>query len=94
MFLYFFGFLRSGELTAPEEGEFDPSQHLLFTDVAVDSPANPTTWLPPEPAEPGIHSESTIPSVDDDLNSILSFLSATPQLLSSKFAANEFSKDN
>ena len=25
-----FGFLRSGELSAPDSGEFDPSQHLTF----------------------------------------------------------------
>ena len=39
--LGFFGFLRSGELSAPEEGEFDPGQHLSFSDVALDDPANP-----------------------------------------------------
>ena len=39
--LVFFGFLRSGELSAPEEGEFDPGQHLSFSDVALDDPANP-----------------------------------------------------
>ena len=39
--LGFFGFLRSGELSAPEEGEFDPGQHLSFSDVALDDSANP-----------------------------------------------------
>ena len=37
----FFGFLRSGELTAPEKEEFDANQHLCFKDVAVDNPSNP-----------------------------------------------------
>ena len=37
----FFGFLRSGELTAPEKGEFDPGEHLAFRDVAVDNVADP-----------------------------------------------------
>ena len=41
--LGFFGFLRSGELTAPEEGEFDPRQHLSFQDIVVDDPVNPRT---------------------------------------------------
>ena len=37
----FFGFMRSGEFTAPEDGEFDPGQHLSFTDIAVDSLGDP-----------------------------------------------------
>lgn len=37
----FFGFFRSGELTAPEKGEFDPNQHLTFNDVMIDNPTNP-----------------------------------------------------
>ena len=37
----FFGFLRSGELTVPESDEFDPKQHLMFTDLAIDDAANP-----------------------------------------------------
>ena len=37
----FFGFLRSGELTAPEKEEFDPKQHLTLKDIAIESPANP-----------------------------------------------------
>ena len=41
--LGFFGFLRSGELTAPEDREFDQGQHLSFADMAVDNPAKPTT---------------------------------------------------
>ena len=39
--LGFFGFLRSGELTAPHVGEFDPGQHLSFADVSADNPQNP-----------------------------------------------------
>ena len=35
------GFLRSGELVAPPDGEFDPGQHLAFGDVAVDDCARP-----------------------------------------------------
>ena len=41
MLPWFFGFLRSGEFTAPESDEFDPGQHLSFTDVAVDSLDSP-----------------------------------------------------
>ena len=41
--LGFFGFLRSGEMTAPEDGKFDPGQHLSFSDIAVDSPSSPKT---------------------------------------------------
>ena len=37
----FFGFLRSGELTAPECGEFDPGQHLSYADIAVDNRSDP-----------------------------------------------------
>ena len=37
----FFGFVRSGELTAPECGEFDPGQHLSYEDIAVDSRSDP-----------------------------------------------------
>ena len=42
----FFGFLRSGELVAPAEGEFDPSQHLSFRDIRVDNKTNPSVlWV-------------------------------------------------
>ena len=34
--LGFFGFLRVGEMTAPQLGAFDPDVHLGFADVAVD----------------------------------------------------------
>ena len=37
----FFGFLRSGEFTAAEDGEVDPGQHLSFSDIAVDSLSTP-----------------------------------------------------
>ena len=36
--LGFFSFLTSGEMTGPEDGEFDPGQHLSFSDIAVDNP--------------------------------------------------------
>ena len=39
--LGFFGFLRSGELTAPEVGEFDPRQHLSFSDISVHNSSDP-----------------------------------------------------
>ena len=39
----FFGFLRSGELTAPEKEEFDPKQHLTVKDIALDNQATPRT---------------------------------------------------
>lgn len=37
----FFGFLRSGELTAPEQEQFDQSQHLTFADLSIDNGSNP-----------------------------------------------------
>ena len=37
----FFGFLRSGEMTAPEVGEFDAGQHLSVADITVDDMENP-----------------------------------------------------
>lgn len=40
--LGFFGFLRVGEMTAPQQGAFDPDCHLSFADIAVDNPANPS----------------------------------------------------
>ena len=40
--LAFFGFLRAGELTVPSDSAFDPSVHLLWGDLAVDAPGNPT----------------------------------------------------
>ena len=39
--LGFFGFLRSGELSAPDVGDFDPEQHLTVKDVAVNNRENP-----------------------------------------------------
>ena len=38
----FFGFLRSGEMMAPESGDFDPGQHLTFDDIKVVNPTAPT----------------------------------------------------
>ena len=40
--LGFFGFLRAGEMTAPENGSFDKNVHLGFGDIAVDSAAAPS----------------------------------------------------
>ena len=40
--LAFFGFLRSAEFTAPSASEFDPSAHLSFRDIAIDSRSAPS----------------------------------------------------
>ena len=40
--LGFFGFLWVGEMTAPENGVFDPGAHLGFSDIAVDERESPT----------------------------------------------------
>ena len=40
--LGFFGFLRVGEMTAPQQGVFDPDVHLGFADIAVDDPVTPS----------------------------------------------------
>ena len=39
----FFGFFRSGEITAPSLTAFDPSVHLSWGDVAVDDRTHPTS---------------------------------------------------
>ncbi len=39
--LAFFGFLRAGELTVPDDSSFDPSVHLCWGDLAVDNPVDP-----------------------------------------------------
>ena len=36
----YFGFLRSGEVCSPSDTQYDPSTHLTFTDIAVDSHGN------------------------------------------------------
>ena len=42
----FFGFLRVGEITAPNLDEYDSSVHLSLKDVALDSRTAPTIiWL-------------------------------------------------
>ena len=41
--LWFFGFLRSGEVCIPAEKAFDEGAHLLMKDVQVDNLANPQT---------------------------------------------------
>ena len=41
----FFGFLRSGELTAPEKEKFDPKQHLTVKDIALDNQTAPPNYL-------------------------------------------------
>ena len=38
----FFGFLRSGEITVPSAGEYDPGAHLSYGDVTLDSRESPT----------------------------------------------------
>ena len=40
--LCYFGFLRSGEITVPSESAYDSGEHLNFSDIAVDSVANPS----------------------------------------------------
>ena len=40
--LCFFGFFRSGEITIPSIGAFDPRVHLSWGDIAVDDNAHPT----------------------------------------------------
>ena len=40
--LCFYGFLRVGEAVAPSDTGFDPSQHLAFDDIVVDSIDNPS----------------------------------------------------
>lgn len=40
--LAFFGFLRVGEMTMPDDHSYDASTHLSFADVAVDDPINPS----------------------------------------------------
>ena len=36
----FFGFCRLGEITAPSSSSFNPKEHLLFEDLAIDNPGN------------------------------------------------------
>ena len=38
----FFGFLRSGEITVPSQGDYDSSAHLSYGDVTFDSEHSPT----------------------------------------------------
>ena len=45
----FFGFLRWGKAVVPDDHSFDPTQHLCFKDVAVDSLNNPSLiWVSPK----------------------------------------------
>ena len=39
--LFFFGFMRSGEITVPADNAFDPGTHITFEDLSVDNTANP-----------------------------------------------------
>ena len=39
---YFFGFLRSGEITVPSAGEYDSGAHRIYGDVTLDSRESPT----------------------------------------------------
>ena len=36
MTLYFYGFLRAGEVVVPADTELDPAQYLTYADIAVD----------------------------------------------------------
>ena len=38
----FFGFLRAGELTVPNDKGYDPAVHLSRNDIALDNPRTPT----------------------------------------------------
>ena len=40
--LCFFMFLRSGEMTVPDDDSYDPSAHLSVQDIAVDDSLNPS----------------------------------------------------
>ena len=42
MCLCFFGFLCVGEAVAPDNSDFDPTQHLTYADIAVDNGSKPT----------------------------------------------------
>ena len=39
--LWYFGFLKVGEITAPSELAYDKGQHLNFADMAVDNSLRP-----------------------------------------------------
>ena len=41
--VFFFGFLRSGEVVVPSDTSFDTGMHLCFDDIAVDSHLEPST---------------------------------------------------
>ena len=41
--LGFFGFLRAGEFTAPEDGHFDAGGHLSFKDISTNEKTPPQT---------------------------------------------------
>ena len=43
MCLCFFRFLRSSEVVAPDDSNFDLTQHLSFTDITADSLSNPSS---------------------------------------------------
>jgi len=43
MCLCFFRFLRSGEVVAPDDSNFNPTRHLSFTDITADSLSNPSS---------------------------------------------------
>ena len=38
----FFGFLRAGEMTVPDDGAYDSSVHLSFNDLAIDDSSAPS----------------------------------------------------
>ena len=40
--MYFFGFLRAGEVVVPSDSSFDPNIHLTPADISVDSHSSPS----------------------------------------------------
>ena len=40
--VFFFGFLRAGEVTVPSERAYDGGEHLNISDISVDSVTSPT----------------------------------------------------
>ena len=41
IYVFFFGFLRAGEMTISSESGFNAGAHLTYGDIAVDSVADP-----------------------------------------------------
>ena len=61
----FFGFLRSGEMTTPEVGEFDLGQHLTVRDITVEDIKNSrvvSVWIKQSKTDPFRHGTSIVMS--------------------------------